>query len=90
MSKQQVTNIRLFGSNMCPTCQAMIAEFKQAGIDIEYIDALDEETQQICDEQNISTLPHLQILVKDRVYLDIVGYISAIDLRRYIRDAKLI
>ena len=80
--------IRLFGSEECKTCKLMNAEFKTAGIDFEFIDAILEDNQKLCDENNISELPHLQIIINDFVVLEIIGYINAVDLRKYMHDSR--
>ena len=53
--------IRVFGSNTCGKCHAIVNGLRLLQKPFEYIDAMAEDTQDFCDKHNIGPLPHIQI-----------------------------
>ena len=87
-SKEDKIEVLFFGSKDCKKCQLMIKEFSITGVSYTYIDILADDTQVICDEQNVNEVPHVQILNDGKKVLEITGYINPVDLNKYLRDAK--
>lgn len=57
--------IRFFGSPDCETCQALKADLDARGEEYAFVDASrfdDEAINQLCDDNNVSDFPHIQLL----------------------------
>lgn len=56
--------VRLFGGDTCHICEIALVELSSVveRFDYEYIDALADETQTFCDENEVEELPHIQFL----------------------------
>jgi len=77
--------IRIFGSNNCKDCLKSLILLKKSRLDFEYIDALDDRTQDICDENNVDELPHIQFLNdKNEIMIEHIGYIDQEDFMQYL------
>ena len=72
--------IRIFGSDDCEKCKTVIDFFKSATkyikdhYKIEYVDAMADDTQELCDEYDVDELPHIQYIFDGKVERDLVGY----------------
>ena len=65
--------IRLFGSHDCDTCVTLRSEFDKRGVAYQFVDASgfdDEEVNKLCEDNNVSDLPHVQILDDQMNVLD--------------------
>tara|TARA_Y100000310_G_scaffold57488_2_gene52728 strand:+ start:53447 stop:53737 length:291 start_codon:yes stop_codon:yes gene_type:complete len=66
--------IRVFGSDKCKHCAKIIEFMNTIGWEHEYIDALADESQEICDKYDIDKLPHIQFLNEDgSIHSECVG-----------------
>ena len=69
--------LRIFGSHECDKCNAIRAELDAKGEEYEFIDAGsfdDERVNQLCDENDVSDLPHVQYLDdQEEVLTELVG-----------------
>ncbi len=69
--------VRFFGSSNCRDCLKLLIILKKFDIDFEYIDAFDDDTQELCDEQEVEELPHTQFLDNnDNIIIEHIGPIS--------------
>jgi hypothetical protein len=50
--------IIVFGSDNCPKCMMQKKEFNSLGVPFEFVDALIEENQKLCDHMDVEELPH--------------------------------
>lgn len=50
--------IIIFGSNNCPKCMMQKKEFNSLGVPFEFVDALADENQKLCDHMDVEELPH--------------------------------
>ena len=76
--------VRFFGSTNCPNCLEALILFYKYNIDIEYIDAFDEETQELCDENDVDNLPHIQFLKNNTILFEHIGPLSEKELEKYL------
>ena len=77
--------IRIFACEECPDCKKVMIILNDAqladGVEMEYIDALEEDTQDLCDEHNVDMLPHVQYIDTDgKVTKELIG------LKEFITD----
>jgi hypothetical protein len=66
-----------FGSLTCDDCNKLKSEFELSGIkrkfNYNFIDAMSDDTQDFCDQENVDELPHIKIydelnnLILDRI-----------------------
>ena len=68
--------IRFFGSSNCKDCLEVFVILSKFDVDFEYIDVFDDETQELCDEQEVDELPHLQFIENDKIIIEHIGPIS--------------
>lgn len=54
--------IRLFGSTDCDVCKKVQNVLKSNNLEYYFIDALSDETQELCDKNDVMELPHVQVL----------------------------
>lgn len=54
--------IRIFGSTSCQDCNTICNGLVAMGYSFEFVDALDENNDPICDANNVLDLPHVQIV----------------------------
>jgi hypothetical protein len=59
--------IRVYGSYVCEKCALLTNGLKLLKIPFEFIDALDEKNDAICDKYSVNALPHVQIFNDDNV-----------------------
>jgi hypothetical protein len=75
--------IRLFGSKGCKECGQVMLDLCRHDMQYEFIDALADETQKLCDDQGVNKLPHLQVLDSDgKVTYEKVGYVLPAVIRK--------
>lgn len=68
--------VRLFGGNSCPICELALLklECEEDRFEYEYIDAFEDETQKLCDENEVEELPHIQIYDdSDKIVAEFAG-----------------
>ena len=68
--------IRFFGSFNCQDCLKALVILSKYDISIDYVDAFDEETQELCDEEDVGELPHIQFIKNNKVIFEYIGPIS--------------
>jgi hypothetical protein len=78
--------IRIFGSNECQVCQTLTGNLRLMQVSFDFVDALNEKSQALCDEFNVDDLPHIQVLDdKGRVVWEDIGDVP---LTKILRKAK--
>ena len=65
--------VRFFGSSRCRDCLKAFVLLSKYSIDIEYIDAFSDETQDLCDEEKVDQLPHLQFMENNKTIVENIG-----------------
>ena len=67
--------IRIFGSDNCKDCLDLIKFLKMNNCKFEYIDAMsnNKKIEKFCDDNNVSELPHLQVIKNGKVVKELVG-----------------
>ncbi len=71
--------IRFFGSSECKDCLRVFVILEKYQIDYDYFDGHDIENDGVynmCEEQNVNELPHLQIVHKDNILDEHIGPIT--------------
>jgi len=72
--------VRFFGSSECKDCLQIFVWFEKYCIEYKYYDGHDIENDDVynmCEEQNIDELPHLQIIdSSDQVISEHIGPIT--------------
>lgn len=69
--------VRFFGSANCRDCLELLVILEKFSIEFEYIDAFDDDTQDLCDEQEVEELPHTQFLDNNKnIIIEHIGPIS--------------
>lgn len=54
--------IRVFGSENCPVCNEICQQLDSLGYSYNLFDALDEKNEELCDQNEVYELPHIQII----------------------------
>lgn len=82
MTDTGLPRIRLFGSDDCKKCKALIADLEKNNVLYTFVDAFADETQDLCDDNNVDDLPHVQILIGKEVKWEYAGDVdySTIDI----------
>lgn len=78
--------VRFFGSNKCEDCLKIFVLLEKYGINYDYYDGHDIENDDVynmCEEQNIDQLPHLQIINSSNQVLS--EHIGPIDEKSFIK-----
>jgi len=57
--------IRFFYADNCHFCETVKSIITKWSIQIELVDALSDETQELCDRYNVDALPHIQVIKDD-------------------------
>lgn len=65
--------IRLFGSEDCDQCKMVRHILNSNNIKYEFIDAFSDDTQSLCDDNNVEEIPHIQLLKNEEVIEDFIG-----------------
>lgn len=86
--KNKNIKIRIFGSDNCARCQFLIKSLELAGLEYNYIDALDDSRQSICDRYNVDKLPHTQLYYGNTIYKEYTGVVSPIFLINQMEEIK--
>jgi hypothetical protein len=83
--------VRFFGSSECRDCLQIFVYLEQYCIEYEYYDGHDIENDDVynmCEDQNVNELPHLQIIDNsNQVLLEHIGPISE---KEFIKLAGLV
>ncbi len=75
--------IRIFGSNGCSRCNALVKGLERYSIPYSYIDALAAETQKFCDDNHVNYLPHVQIILDDHeIVFEHIGYVNPLKIKK--------
>jgi thioredoxin-related protein len=74
----KLIKVRLFGSNTCDLCSRTKSELDSMSIDYEFVDAILDENQDLCDLHSVEKLPHIQLYFYDtgKILKEHRGYIS--------------
>ena len=74
----KVIKIRVFGSGTCDLCIRTKSELDSMSIEYEFIDAILDENQDLCDLHSVEKLPHIQVYFADtgKIIKEHRGYIS--------------
>lgn len=86
-------SIRIFGSKDCEKCASLLKAFQYHDISYEYIDADAPENEELCDNNKVDELPHIQALYSNnrKVFHNHIGYVSPITfVERAIEHTKLL
>jgi hypothetical protein len=77
--------IRFFGSSNCRDCLKIFVLLNKYLIEYEYIDADEDDTQDLCDEQEVFELPHLQFVDEENNIIDEhIGQLNSKKLEEYL------
>ena len=76
--------VRFFGSSDCRDCLELFVILGKTNVDFEYIDAFDDDTQELCDEHDVDLLPHIQFVEDENVIVEHAGSIDEEDFVRYL------
>lgn len=68
--------VRLFGLEDCENCKLQREVLESKEIPYYYIDADADDQQDLCDEQDVDEVPHIQLLHQDKVVFQHVGFCS--------------
>ena len=74
--------VRFFGSSECMECLQIFVFLEKYQIDYNYYDGhdMDDDVYDICEDQNVNELPHLQIIdSSNQVVLEHIGPIDEKD-----------
>ena len=82
-------NIRIFGSQNCNNCKTAYTVLQMLKLSYQFVDAFDENTQKICDDNNVNKLPHIQILKAETVLWEKHGEDAIGELVQIIKQASL-
>ena len=78
--------VRFFGSSNCRDCLELFVILNKTNVDFEYIDAFDDDTQELCDEHNVDQIPHIQFVEDEEVIIEHVGPIDEEEFMQYLID----
>ena len=82
--------ILFFASTECPYCDTLYNNLKESGLlsghDFIYIDALSDDTQEICDKNKVDELPHIKIYDNSKLILNYCGEILIKDVEEYLKN----
>jgi len=75
--------VRIFGSTDCEDCKKVVSLHKNMGWDYEYVDAIADETQDLCDLHNVDKLPHVQYFSENgNVVRNVIGIDDFVELMK--------
>lgn len=78
--------VRLFGSPKCRDCLEALVIFHKLQVPFEYVDAFDDDTQELCDEHDIDHLPHIQFVEDEEIIMECTGPIEEDEFIQYLTD----
>jgi hypothetical protein len=78
MNEYRFIKIRIFGNEKCEMCQRIKNELKSISLPFEFIDAMLDENQDICDRYSVEKLPHIQAFIdnSEKIVYEHRGYIQ--------------
>lgn len=76
--------VRFFGSSNCRDCLSSLVLLDKMQISYEYIDALSDISQDLCDKWNVDQLPHIQFIEQNSVIIEHRGFMNEKDLLFYL------
>jgi hypothetical protein len=84
--------ILLFGSENCTKCAYQKVTIETSGLldrhEFSYIDAFDDDMQEMCDSFGIDEIPHLMIFDgEDELVYEKIGYTTLNTLRKILTNA---
>ena len=75
-----------FASDECKKCKAVLEAIRRSGVSklvkFEYVDAFDDENDDICDLHGVDDLPHIKVFNGNSLIFESVGQC---DLRKLIK-----
>ena len=81
--------ILFFTDEDCEVCEQVLTLLRQSGIfeghDVSYIQAMDDATQDFCDEHEVDMLPHIKIY-SDGLIHERCGWFSPEDIKKYLEE----
>jgi hypothetical protein len=79
-------NLRIFGGKDCEVCSKLTKNLMAMSIKFLFVDAFEENTQTLCDENDVTDLPHIQVLSDDgKVFWQGVGDVSLTKILRHLK-----
>jgi len=79
--------IRIFGSDNCKDCLRAMLIIKKSKVPYVFYDALDDKNDEICDENDVDELPHIQFIDdNDNILIEHIGPIYDDDFIEYLSD----
>ena len=69
----KTVNLRFFAGNECPLCAIVFKWIQLYKFPYIYVDAFADEYQDLCDENDVDELPHIQIIINQKVYTNLIG-----------------
>ena len=83
MKNKKTKEIRIFGAKGCKKCLTMIEGMCGYGMSFLFVDAMADDTQDLCDEHHVNHLPHVQILDGDgKVIFEHIGYVNPLIIKK--------
>lgn len=76
MPKTPQPKLRLFASADCPSCLTVMRWLDLYHFPYEYVDAFADDTQDLCDDNMVDDLPHLQVIIDSKAVSDLYGEIT--------------
>ena len=80
--------VLFFTDEDCEVCERVLTGLEQSGIlkdhDVLFIQALDDDTQDLCDEHEVDLLPHIKIYNNELIY-ERCGWFSPDDIKKYLK-----
>tara|TARA_B100000614_G_scaffold262909_1_gene300878 strand:+ start:390985 stop:391392 length:408 start_codon:yes stop_codon:yes gene_type:complete len=88
--KPGIIKIRMFGSHDCDECTKFRKAFGIYSIPVDFIDAMADENQELCDRHGVDKLPHIQAFRSgsDDIIYERIGYTSPLSVIAEIAEAK--
>jgi len=78
--------IRVFGSSDCQTCQNLAESYEHNKISYVFVDALADDTQDLCDRHGVDELPHVQIIaLNGKVVFNKSGFVPAGEIKAFLQ-----
>ena len=74
-------NILFFGSDECKKCLAAMKQIQEKELDklsyhFLYVDAFDDDRQELCDEHGVDDLPHVKVFSDGKLAYESIGSCS--------------
>ena len=79
-------NLRIFGGKDGEVCSKLTENLTAMSVNFLFVDAWAENTQDLCDENDVTDLPHIQVLSSDgKVLWQDVGDVSLTKILRHLK-----